>query len=57
MSKYQDYFRELKELEDLAEQERMFDVFDDEDCLYADGFLAGYHQAMRNAKQVFSETF
>ena len=53
MKNYKDYLAALEDLLDLAEHERKIDVFDDGESQYADGFLAGYRQAMKDAVDEF----
>lgn len=61
MKKYAEYLRELEELVEIAADERAldssFDAFDQGADQYADGFVAGYRQAMRDAATVFRQTF
>lgn len=55
MNKYKQYLEELKELVEVAEEERLHDCLDD-DTQYVDGFLAGYREAMKHAADAFWRT-
>lgn len=57
MSKVSDYLRRLKELVEMAVEERELDRFLDDDSQYADGFVAGYRQAMRDAANEVMQRF
>jgi hypothetical protein len=57
MNKVSDYLRRLKELVEIAVEERELDRFLDDDSQYADGFVAGYRQAMRDAANEIMQRF
>ena len=57
MNKVSDYLRKLEELVEMAVEERELDRFFEDDGQYADGFVAGYRQAMRDAANEVMQRF